>query len=168
MEKQKTAITPAELKSRQFDKKMRGYDPEQVDDILQLAAEALEDTLVRIDSLSAEVKKLQEKVANCEKMESTIKDTLVATQSSVDEIKKNAMKEAELIKREAEVEAAREMELQQRKIDEIKSQIERLKSLRSDYLIKLKSLVGGHHEILGKLADEFEKPDTDPNDSMGF
>jgi len=158
MDEKRANITPAELKNLQFDRKMRGYDPEQVDEITQLAADSLEQSLLAINALKADVKRLEEKVADFERMEATIKDTLVSTQGSVDEIKRNALKEAELIRREAEVTAAEEIELHQRKAEQIKAEIEKLKTLHSDYLIRIKSLVSGHQEMLEKLTNSFDSP----------
>jgi cell division initiation protein len=154
MNERKMPITPAELRSSQFDRKMRGYDPEQVDEVMRVAAESLEQSLLRIDSLSRDISKLEDKISDFERVESTLRDTLVETRGSVDEIKSNALREAELIKREAQVEAARDTDLHQRKIEEIKGDIEKLKNLRGDYVIKLKALINSHLEILTKVSDE--------------
>jgi cell division initiation protein len=160
MEESRFSISPAEIKGRQFGKKMRGYDPEEVDDVLKLAAESLEQALVRIDKLASDLEHLGKRIDQFEKMETTIKETLVTTQVSVEEIKKNAEKEAELTKREAQVEAATEMEMHQRKVEEIKVQIERLKNLRDDYLISLRSLVGSHQEMLDNMVNEYGSSDS--------
>lgn len=154
MNENKLPITPAELRSTQFDRKMRGYDPEQVDEVTRLAAESLEKSLMLIDSLSGEVKKLEDRMADFERIESSLKDTLLETRGSVDEIKSNALREAELIKREAQVEAARDTELHQRKIDEVKGDIEKLKNLRGEYVIKLKALINSHLEMLARIPDQ--------------
>ena len=159
MDGRTSGLTPAELRNRQFDKKMRGYDIEQVDEVLVLAADALQDALMRVNTLSGEVDRLKAKVDQFERMETTIKDTLVTTQGSVDEIRKNAEKEAELIRREAEVKTAREMEMHERHSEEIKAQIEKLKHLRSDYMVQLKSLIKNHQEMVDRIEGDFEDDD---------
>jgi cell division initiation protein len=161
MDDKKITITPAELKNRRFDRKVRGYDPEQVDETIQLAAESLEQSLLKIDSLAADMKRLRERVADFERMESTIKNTLVSAQGSVDELRKNALKEAELMKREAEIEAVEKAKMHQREAEQVRVDIEKLKAARSDYLVKLRVLVSGHQEMLAKLSDEFDNRNLD-------
>ncbi len=166
MEESRFSISPAEIKGRQFGRKMRGYDPEEVNDVLKLAAESLEQALVRIDKLVSDLEHLGKRVDQFEKMETTIKETLVTTQASVNEIRKNAEKEAELIKREAQVEAATEMEMHQRRVEKIKLQMEKLKNLRDDYLIKFRSLVGSHQEMLDNMVSEYGSSDSNSEETM--
>jgi cell division initiation protein len=159
MDQQKPGITPVELRNRQFAKKMRGLDPVEVDDIVRLAADSLESALIRIDSLSSDVRRLEERVHQFERLEASIKEALVTAQSVVDEIKKNASKEAELVKRQAQIDASKFTEIHERRMAEIKAQTDRLRSFRDEYVIKLKSLIAGHQEMIDKLADDHVKFD---------
>ncbi len=154
MDKEKLSISPAEIKNCQFDRKMRGYDPEQVDGVLQLAADSLEQAIVDIDQLEKEIGSLRNEITDYKKMESTIKDTMVSTQGSADEIRKSAEKEAELIMREARLKAAEESEEAERRVAALKGDIERLRSMKSEYIIKLRSLLSTHQEMLVEVAKD--------------
>jgi DivIVA domain-containing protein len=156
VDEKRTVITPAELRNSEFGRKIRGLDPSQVDEVLRLAADSLERSFSMIDALRAEVKGLRDRIAGYERMESALKDALTAAQNSADEMKKNAAREAHLMRREAENEAARELETHRSRINEVRADIERLRNLRREYLVQLKSLVGGHQEILASLSHEFD------------
>ena len=154
MDDKKLSISPAEIKNCQFDKKMRGYDPEQVDGVLQLAAESLEKTIIEIDRLEKDIDGLRKDITEYKKMESTIKNTMVTTQGSADEIKKSAEKQAELVMREAKLKAAESVDEAERRVNELKGDVERLRNIRSDYIIKLRSLLSTHQEMLVEVAKE--------------
>jgi cell division initiation protein len=167
MDHKTPTISPSELRAREFARKVRGYDPDEVDELLGLAADSLERAVVQIDLLTRDVRRLEERVGKFEEMESTIKDTLVSTQGSVDEIRKNAEKEAELIRREAQVEAATELELSQRKVEEVRVQIDRLKTIRDDYFARVKALIESHRELIEKTEADFGSPDSKPDQKNG-
>jgi len=168
MDEKKLSISPAEIKNCQFDKKMRGYDPEQVDGVLQLAADSLEKAIVDIDRLEKEIEDLRRDITEFKEMESTIKDTMVTTQGSADEIKKSAEKEAELLMREAKLKAAEQTEEAERRVSELKSDVERLRNIKSDYVIKLRSLLSTHQEMLVEVAKEESSDNSEPEISNDY
>jgi cell division initiation protein len=166
MAKNRPTVSPSELRSHEFERRVRGYDPSEVHDILELAADSLEQAILQIDSLSRDARRLEEQVNKFETMESTIKDTLVSTHGSVEEIRRSAEKEAELIKREAQIEAATELEMNRRKVEELKVQAEKLRSIRNEYLARMKALVASHQGMLATTEKEFEPSQELPDEEI--
>lgn len=97
-------LTPLEVRKKKgdFRRQMRGYDPELVDDFLDLVADRLEqvvrDNLANNERLSM----LEKQVADYRDREKALTEALVTAQEMRDEIRKQVAKEAELSRRESE------------------------------------------------------------------
>lgn len=85
-------------------------------------------------------------------MEATLRETLIVAQQMVEQYKTNAIKEAELIKREAEQEAERIIQSAQEKVIKIHEDIIDLKGIRRHFKEELKRLIESHAKML-----EFDK-----------
>ena len=97
-------LTPLEVRKKKgdFRRLMRGYDPVQVDEFLDLVADRLEQ-LVRSNIGDAEkVTVLEAQVSDFRERERALTEALVTAQEMREEIRKQGAKEAELARREAE------------------------------------------------------------------
>ena len=97
-------LTPLEVRKKKgdFRRLMRGYDPAQVDQFLDLVADRLEQ-LVRSNIGDAEkVIVLESQVADFRERERALTEALVTAQEMREEIRKQGAKEADLARREAE------------------------------------------------------------------
>jgi DivIVA domain-containing protein len=97
-------LTPLEVRKKKgdFRRMMRGYDPAQVDDFLDLVADRLEQ-LVRDGIGNAErVVVLEAQVSDFRERERALTEALVTAQEMREEIRKQVAREAELLRREAE------------------------------------------------------------------
>jgi len=155
MDEQGSVISPVDLRNAEFDRKMRGYDPEQVDSLLIQAAGSFELALSELNRLKSEVKECRAMLDEYKKIETTLKNTLVTTQGSVEELKKNAEQKAELILSEARMGATRILSEQEERLKEIRTEVERLKNFKTEYVIRLRSLIDSHRDmLLNQLHDE--------------
>jgi cell division initiation protein len=97
-------LTPLEVRKKKgdFRRQMRGYDPELVDDFLDLVADRLEqvvrDNLTNNERLSM----LEKQVADYRDREKALTEALVTAQEMREEIRKQVAREAELSRRESE------------------------------------------------------------------
>jgi DivIVA domain-containing protein len=97
-------LTPLEVRKKKgdFRRLMRGYDPAQVDDFLDLVADRLEQ-VVRESLANAErANVLNRQVSDFRDRERALTEALVTAQEMREEIRKQGLKEAELARREAE------------------------------------------------------------------
>jgi DivIVA domain-containing protein len=102
-------LTPLDVRNKRgdFKKIMRGYDPQEVDVFLELAAERLE-ALVRENlQLRERTQTLQNQVDAQVGREQAVQDALVTAQELRADIQAQSQREADHIRREADAEAKR-------------------------------------------------------------
>lgn len=98
-------ITPLAIRKMQFPQKMRGLDPQEVEEFLNLVADELAESLRRLDDQQRRNHALKKRLREVQERERSLQDTLLKAQRLSDEIVGNAQKEAQLIVREAELTA---------------------------------------------------------------
>lgn len=155
-------ITPLDIQQKQFPTKFRGFDEEEVDSFLELVREEMEELLRENASLREEAKKFEKQVKEYKNIETTLRNTLIATQQMVEEYKVNAKKEAELIKKDAELKADEMLKEAQGKVINIHEDIADLKGIRRHFKEELKRLIESH---LGMMEFDKEREDETPNET---
>ena len=97
-------LTPLEVRKKKgdFKRQMRGYDPELVDDFLDLVADRLEQLVRENIGLNERTTMLEGQVADFRDREKALTEALVTAQEMREEIRRQVAKEAELARREAE------------------------------------------------------------------
>jgi cell division initiation protein len=100
-------ITPLEIQNKQFGKKMRGYDEDQVDEFLDRVTEDYEALYRENANLKDRVKILEDKIRHYSDMESSLQNALIMAQAAADEATRNAQEKGKLILQQAEEEAKR-------------------------------------------------------------
>lgn len=116
-------FTPMDITNRTFSKSVRGYDIEEVENFLHLVSEDLESIITEQTSLKKDVIHLRETLADLKERERILKDTMLLAQETKEEVQRNAMKEAEIIVREAELQSERIVANGYRKLEEIQTDI---------------------------------------------
>ena len=154
-------LTPQEILSQTFSRRIKGYDPDEVKGFLQQIAETLESEIQEKEEMKSRTEKLREDLGKLEKKEELLRDTLIAAQKFSSEIKSNSHKEAELITKDAEIkseEIVKHAVIRQMAIrEEIKNLQFKRKEIESDIihlLNSLKELIETYHrqdEEFGKI-----------------
>jgi len=145
-------ITPLDIQQKEFATKFRGFDMEEVDAFLELIREEMEELLRDNSNLREESKRLEKQLKEYKNIETTLKDTLVSTQQMVEEYRNNAAKEADLIKKEAELKSDEMIKQAQEKVVKIHEDITDLKGIRRHFKEEVKRLIESHMTML-----EFDK-----------
>jgi DivIVA domain-containing protein len=151
-------LTPLEVRKKKgdFRRLMRGYDPGQVDDFLDLVADRLEQ-LVRDNIANAErVVVLEAQVSDFRERERALTEALVTAQEMREEIRKQVAKEAELARREAEqaAEHIRSTAVLVRQREE--EAIRRLRARQMQLLQSYRSFLERELAELGVMAETLE------------
>ncbi|HCC68786.1 MAG TPA: hypothetical protein DEP99_02760 [Nitrospiraceae bacterium] len=141
-------ITPLDIQQKQFPVRFRGFDMEEVDSFLELIREELEEILRENVSLRENVRRLDEQLKEYKSIESTLKNTLISTQEMVEEYKNNIKKNAELIRKEAELEAEKMIREAQNKVIKIHEDITDLKGIRRHFKEELRRLIESHRRMI--------------------
>ena len=78
-------ITPLDIRRQEFDRKVRGIDPDEVATFLEMVANEYEVLIRDHAALKEQVGGLNDQVESFREMEKTLKDTLLSAQKARDE-----------------------------------------------------------------------------------
>jgi cell division initiation protein len=147
-------LTPLDVRKKRgdFRRILRGYDPEEVDSFLELAAERLEELVKNNLVLSERVENLERSLNTLELRESAVQEALVTAQrlrSEVQEqsrrdaetLRDQAQREAHLLKAESEAEIARRLGEVQGQVLESRRSLEDLERSRRKFLKAFRGLL---------------------------
>jgi cell division initiation protein len=100
-------LTPLEVRQKKgdFRRAVRGYDPELVNDFLDLVADRMEELVRENLALRDEAEAVAQEVASYRQKEQALSDALMTAQRLSEDARKNAEKEGELLLREAQLQA---------------------------------------------------------------
>lgn len=142
------SLTPLDVKKQEFDKVFRGYDPVAVDAFLELAAEEMGNLVSRANALEERLRAANETLEDYRQMEQALKDTMLSAQRLADESKDAAGRDAELIKREARLEADRIVAEAERRRATLEQRIAELEGRERAFIRKMKSFLDEHMQAL--------------------
>jgi cell division initiation protein len=147
-------ITPVDLLQHEFSRRLRGLDPEEVQNFLKDIAEEIEE-LVRENAAQAEKLRQQaQEIGQFQEKEATLRDTMITAQKLSEQIKESAEREAHLITREAEIRAKKIFEEVQGRLSQVEADITELKRQRSNLRAKIRSALQAHQELLAYTLEE--------------
>jgi len=151
-------LTPLDIHNKEFGRKIRGYDEDEVNEFLDQVIKDYEALIKENKELNAQLESIQEKVNHFKTMEETLSKTIVVAQEAADEMKANAKKEAQLIIREAEKNADRIINESLAKSRKIALDSEELKKQAIIYRTRFRSLLEAQLDLLSQEGwDSFEK-----------
>ncbi|UCF21221.1 MAG: DivIVA domain-containing protein [Gemmatimonadota bacterium] len=150
-------LTPLDVRKKKgdFRRVVRGYDPELVDDFLDMVAERLEELVKQNVALTERAEHLQEQVASYRERERALNEALVTAQQLRSEAQAQADREAELVRREAQSQAERIIEEGQRSFREIAREIEALQTRRHQFARAFRTLL---ERYIAELEVEESRP----------
>jgi DivIVA domain-containing protein len=137
-------LTPHEVRTQEFQKELRGYDRQQVDDFKQRLSDELERLLRERVQMEERVKAGQEQLRAFRDRERALNEALIAAQQLREDTRVQANHEAELILREARTEALRIVG--QAQVDEqgLRERFEALHRQFAVYLANFRALLERH------------------------
>jgi cell division initiation protein len=147
-------IFAMDVERREFSKKMRGYDPEEVRAYLRAVADEMGRLNLDNQTLREEVGHLNARLDDFRERERTLQDTLVTAQRMSGEIKDKSQRESELLVKEARVKAERILEQAQDQLHAIENEIGRLHLEKDAFENRLRSTVGEHLALLDLRKQE--------------
>lgn len=164
--------TPNDLRQQQFDIKIRGYNPDDVEVFRDLAATALEETRAEVLKLTEENNHLSTQLEHLISIEETLKAAVLEAQKNAENTIsnakeqakstiENAQREAELTIKEAHIRRDEVVADMHRQMSKLVGDINKIRYIRANYLSKLKFLVSSQLE---SIVREFEE-DSDEEHS---
>lgn len=142
-------ITPLDIQQQQFKGKLfGGLDSEDVDAFLQMVSGEMEDLIRENTDLKEQARRVAADLNDMKQKEGDLRETMLAAQKITEEMKANSQKEATLLISEAELQAERILADADRKLAELKNQIQDLRREKLQFESALKSLLDTHYKLL--------------------
>ena len=141
-------LSPLEITQREFARKWRGCDPEEVRTFQEQVAEEVTRLNQESGERANQSQRLEAQVRVHQEREDTLRNALITAQKMTEEIKANAKREADLLVRETELKAERLLEDAHRKLAQVQAEIAELKRQRDLFASKLRGLIKSHLELL--------------------
>jgi cell division initiation protein len=147
-------ITPLDMRNHRFARQLGGYDRDEVDGFLQVAAEDYEAALRRVEQQAARIRELEQRVEDLSANEKTIQETLATAKRLSEDLKRTAVKEAEVIVSEAEIRGEKVLEAAHRRAAKLADDIREMKMLRIGLAAAVRSAIETHLGLLETLATD--------------
>lgn len=162
-----------ELRYKQFKRSVRGYSPDDVDDLLDSVADELDEARGERDRLSGELAEARRRIEEYESLESSIRDTLERAEKSASNYEEAARRdsdatleaakhEAEVVIHDAEARARRMLAESSSKIERAKRSYEAMQEAHESLDAELRKMLGSQLQLLddtrAKAARETEEP----------
>ena len=158
-----TRLTAMDIEKQAFTRKMRGYDPDEVQLFLRAVAEEIERVNLENATLSEEAGTLRQRLDEFKDRERTLQETLVTAQMMSSDLKDRSRAEAELLVKEARFKAERLLEQAQDQLHALENEIGRLRLERDAFETRLRAAIEEHLALL-----DLRKQENADNDSLRF
>jgi len=134
-------LTPLDVRRTEFPGALRGYDKSRVDDFRERAADELE-RLTRINhDLESKAKGFYEQLRAFRERDKALNEALVSAQQLRADTREQAVREAQLVLREARADGDRILEAAKGEVRRLAEEIEALERSRRAYLAQLRTMV---------------------------
>ena len=148
------ALSPLEIRQTVFSNKMRGYDPQEVEQFRELMAEEIGDRLSESARLEQENRELRRRLDDATQRQQELQETLLQAQRLSQNITDNARREADLLIREAEITAETMIGQAIEQAQKIEAKILELRATRRDFQLKLRNTLDLYRRLLDDDAEE--------------
>ena len=147
-------LTPIDIDNKVFKKtRIGGYDIKDVENFLLIIMGDYEKLYKENAELRDKVNTMQESVSYYKSLEEGIKQTVENAQASADDIKETAKRDAESIRKEAELDSKRSLEDLQKQIIRAEADLEDKKKQMQIYKIRVTSMLEAQLKILNEDPD---------------
>jgi cell division initiation protein len=146
-------LTPLDVQQKQFMTRMRGLDPIEVRQFLEVCADEMEDLVRETIDLKEELRARDALLAETRDRERALHDALVAAQRLATEMKEQARREAGVIVSEAEMEGEKIVRDAHARRSTLLGELAELRSLKVSFETDVRSLAEGHLRLLEDLAE---------------
>jgi cell division initiation protein len=146
-------LSPIEIQSHEFKKRLRGYDPQEVHLFLQALAESYQSLVMENQRLNQQNAQIESQLDEFRRRENILKEALYTAQRMADEVKAQAVREAQSIVQEAHLRADALLQEARLQVHQVDRSIMDLKIEREHFLLSLKDLLA-RVEILVSAVEE--------------
>ncbi len=141
-------ITAMDVERQKFNRKVRGFDPEEVTLYLRSVSEEIERLNLENAKLLEENGRLGGQVKEHASREQTLQQTLVTAQKMSEELKQRSQMQADQLMHEARIRAERTLQETQDQLARLEAEISRAKLDRDLFEKRLEATIEEHLKLL--------------------
>ena len=153
-------LTAIEIEQQEFQRKLRGYDPQDVRLYLKSVGEEVGRLNLENGDMRDELGRLKAQLDEFHDREKALQDALVASQRLGHEMAEKAREEGEMVIREARAKAERLLQQSQDQLFRIEDEIGRARLEREAFEKRLRGAIEQHLELLDLRQSEREELDN--------
>jgi len=150
-------ITPLDIRNATFPKGIRGYKEESVDRFLDVLVLDYEKIFEESQKLKEDNKKLHNEIESLKRNEKTVSETIDTAKSLMTDLSEGADKRAEIIVKNAELDAERIKKEAQDNLDILTEQYKVTKERLSIFLNRYRMFLESEIDRFNGLKGEFEE-----------
>jgi cell division initiation protein len=150
-------MSPLEIQKREFSRKWKGLDPDEVHQFLVDVAEDMEALARENSDLDGRMRSLEQENEEHREREQILKQTLLSAQQASEDIRAAARKEAELVVREGQDSAEKLTHGALHRASEIEKGIQELRMHRTNFRLQLQKMIELFQQVLEFDRDEDDK-----------
>lgn len=132
-------LTALDVRRYDFGRSLRGYDPDRVEQFRAQVAEELERLSRLTQELESKARSFHEQLRAFRERDKALNEALVSAQQLRSEIREQAEREGQLVLREAQVEAERNMEFARAELTRMEDQIAALDRTRRSFIAQMRA-----------------------------
>ncbi|HHT50054.1 MAG TPA: DivIVA domain-containing protein [Eubacteriaceae bacterium] len=152
-------ITPMEIHNKEFKRKMRGYDQDEVDEFLDIIVIDYEKLYRENAELKDKINLQNEKMRHYIELEKTIQNTLLMAQKASEDAESNAKEKATIILKDAKLQAENIIKDANNQVILLEKNKEELIKNIKVFKAKVKSILETQMEILNEIDNSGDFPD---------
>jgi cell division initiation protein len=146
--------SPAEIQVKSFDRKMMGYDPDQVENFLIIVAAQIEALMQERATLKEALKNKELDLLNFKDREHLLQQTMTQSTAVTEKMKSETERECKMVINDAHQKAEMITRDAKDSLRKIYSEIADLKKSRMQFEANLKAMAQAHLSLL-EQADQF-------------
>lgn len=154
-------LTPLDIRKQSFKKVMRGFDPTEVSNFLEMVAKEFEELVRENSGLVERVHGLDEQIEDYRKMQKALQETMMTAQQATEGMKSSAKSEAESLIREAQIKAEKVLQDARERLISLQRDISDLKHQKKTYLVKFHSLLQAQLKMLDEIEETKHEEEKD-------
>lgn len=148
----KVRMSPLDIQSHQFGRRLRGFDPDEVEAFLRMITEDYEALLKENDAQRTRIAHLEERVEALTGQERLLQETLLNAQSMSDKLRDSAEKECDVLLGEAEIRAEKIIDASHRRAARLAENIRELRGMRTRIAESLRTVLDTQLGLIENLT----------------
>lgn len=154
-------LTPNDVRAATFQRRMRGFDPDEVEAFQESVAARLEELEQELRTCSGRLAELEREVDQHRDRDQSLRDALIEVRRSGEESRETARREAELMIKEAELKAERILADGEARSRELRQELLRLREQRERFVSRLRHQLTSQLEMLKALTEDLDEAESE-------